>query len=243
MISIIICSRSKNLSADFIKNISETTGTEFELICIDNSDNRYSIFSAYNEGVRKSKYPLLCFVHDDVYFHTKNWGLHLLRHLSSAETGIIGLAGGDLVTRIPASWLLSGVSINIIETDKHSGKKTIKSVPVAFQETKRSAVLLDGVFLAMRRDIFEKIYFDEQIKGFHGYDIDISLQSVAAGYTNQVIYDISLEHFSKGVRNDLYYRNLIQIFKKWENLLPIFGENITETEKNNLHKIEKKTFV
>ena len=48
MISIIICSRKKDICNDFKINIKTTTGSSHELIVIDNSENRYSIFEVYN---------------------------------------------------------------------------------------------------------------------------------------------------------------------------------------------------
>jgi len=92
----------------------------------------------------------------------------------------------------------------------------------------------------MRKELMQEIHFDESLKGFHGYDYDITLQSVMAGYTNYVIYDIKLEHFSGGRTNILYFRNLISIFKKWENNLPIIGDNIPLVERMTIKKIEKK---
>jgi hypothetical protein len=44
------------------------------LIVIDNSENAYSILEAYNLGIEISKGDFLCLIHDDVLFHTKNWG-------------------------------------------------------------------------------------------------------------------------------------------------------------------------
>jgi len=94
--------------------------------------------------------------------------------------------------------------------------------------------------LCMRREITNQVKFDEQLTGFHGYDYDISLQSHVAGYTNYVIYDIKLEHASKGKTSILYFRNLISIYKKFEKYLPIIGENISAEERKNLLKLEEK---
>ena len=74
MISIIICSRLNILPIDFLNNIKDTIGIEYELIHIDNSEKKYTIFEAYNLGFSMSKFPNLCFMHDDLVFHTQNWG-------------------------------------------------------------------------------------------------------------------------------------------------------------------------
>ena len=242
MLSIIICSRNKVLSKEFTENIKVTVGVDYEIIYIDNSENKYSIFAAYNLGITQSKYPYLCFVHEDVFFHTSDWGEKVISHLQDTKTGIIGVAGSDLVTRIPASWAnMISQGHNIILTDNARKKPTeIILLPKNYNLSKRSSIILDGLFMCMRKDLTNKIHFDENLKGFHGYDYDISLQSIMAGYTNYVIYDIKLEHFSGGKTSILYFRNLISIFKKWENNLPIIGDNVTLEERLEIPEIERK---
>lgn len=241
MISIIICSRTKLLNKDLELNVKNTIGVEYEIINIDNSNNSHSIFSAYNLGFQQSKYPYLCFLHEDVKFHTDNWGKLLINHLNKRDAGIVGLAGGNIVTRIPASWSASSKNINIIQSD-NSGKKQTERLlyPPDNTDIRRSAILLDGVLLSMNRALMNKCKFDETLKGFHGYDFDITLQSAISGYKNYVVYDILLEHFSRGRVTADYYRNLITIFKKWEKYLPLIGENTPENERKEISKIERK---
>ena len=241
MLSIVVCSKHKTLSKDLVDNIAKTVGVEYEIITIDNSENKYSIFSAYNFGFRKSKYKYICFVHEDVYFHSLNWGEKVIDHVQDPGTGIIGLAGGDLVSRVPAAW--SGFlsqSKNIIQSDR-TGKKPTKIIrlPENFNQSQRPVILLDGVFMCMRRELMEIIHFDEKINGFHGYDFDISIQSTVKGFVNYVIYDIELEHFSRGKTDAVYYRNLISVFKKWEQSLPLFLNDITQEQLTQISKIEE----
>jgi hypothetical protein len=242
MLSIIICSRNKELSKEFLSNISKTVGVEYEIIHIDNSNNSYTIFSAYNTGFARSKFDNLCYVHEDVFFNTSDWGQKVINHLKDDNTGIVGLAGGDFITRIPGGWAIqTSPSCNIIQSDK-TGKRATRHFiePLNYPETKRSTITLDGVILCMSRTLMEKIKFDESLIGFHGYDYDISLQSTIAGYQNYVIYDIEIEHFSRGKTDMIFFRNLILIYKKFEKYLPILGSNITENERLNITEIEKK---
>ena len=250
MLSIVICSKNKTLRKEFVDNIINTVGIDYEIISIDNSENQYSIFSAYNLGASKSKYLYICFVHEDVFFHTANWGEKVIAHLQNPNTGIIGLAGAGIVTRVPASWSsLLSLSENIIQSDRSGKKETeIFRLPLNYNKSVRSVILLDGVFMCMRRELMEKIRFDETLNGFHGYDFDISIQSTVKGYVNNVIYDIVLEHFSRGKTDKLYYKNLITVFKKWESYLPVSLNNssekmlseITKNEDYNLQRLIKK---
>ena len=241
MLSIIVCSRNKTPLKSFVDNIISTVGIVHEIISIDNSRSEYSIFSAYNLGFAKSNYPYICFVHEDVSFLTQNWGSKIIDHLKIPKTGIIGLAGGDLATRIPASWSTLMSCLNIVQSDRTGEKPTrIIRLPVNQKESRRSVILLDGVLMCMKRELMKRIHFDEQFNGFHGYDSDITIQSTLAGYTNYVIYDIQLEHYSLGKTDIDYYKNLISVFKKWENYLPLIGQNITEEQRSLIPAIEEK---
>lgn len=239
-ISIIVCSKNKNAHSSFCDNIRDTIGVEYEIVNIDNSENNFSIFSAYNSGWRKSKYPYLCFLHEDIYIHTQDWGMKLINHLQRQQTGIVGLAGGPLVTRIPASWTDHLSRINIIQSDTTKNnyrKQRIK--PANHSGDSLPVIFLDGVFLGMRRDLMNTIRFDESFSGFHIYDLDISMQAHIAGYTNFVIYDIVGEHFSRGKRDAFYFKNLIDLFKKWENQLPQIEPNVPVIYSKSVHLIEK----
>ena len=239
MISIIICSRKPDISPSLKENIKNTIGVDYEIIAIDNSHNDYSIFSAYNTGVNQSRFPYLCFLHEDVLFRTENWGINLIKHLKDEKTGIIGVAGGKTMSKVPTSWSVGGRCIHIIQhyNRKKAPSKLVKE-PKGFIGNCQPVVLLDGVFLAMRKELFNFVSFDETLSGFHGYDFDISAQSILAGYNNYVVYDILLEHFSEGHRDAFYYVNLINIHKKRENSLPLFCEDVSNETRLKMDKIE-----
>ena len=57
MISVIVCYRHADDLAALRANVSQTIGVPHELVAVDNTDNRHSIFSAYNEGMRRSRQP------------------------------------------------------------------------------------------------------------------------------------------------------------------------------------------
>ena len=245
MLSIIVCSRNAELPEEFIRNIQETIGVDYEVICIDNSESKYSIFSAYNEGFARSKYSYLCFAHEDIIFHTENWGGIIIEHLQDSKTGILGLAGGDLATIVPGMWWSLNPTQNNIQSDQTNKQPTqYKRFPENYNHSLRSVVLLDGVFLCMRRELLYKIKFDESYGGFHSYDYDISIQSILAGYYNYVIFDVLIEHLSTGNMNGEYYRNLLKLHKKWEKNLPLVEHQISfEEKKNSIPKIEERSLL
>ena len=94
MLSIIVSSyQPENFSA-LEKNIAETCGVDYELIKIDNP-GIMGIPKAYNKGAKKARFENLLFLHEDVLFHTQNWGenvagvLSILSILAKATIGIV----------------------------------------------------------------------------------------------------------------------------------------------------------
>jgi len=236
MISVKICSRNTHIAIALEENIKNTIGVDYEIVTIDNSKNEYSIFSAYNYGISLSNFPYLCFVHEDVLFKTKEWGQKLITHLNNDKCGIVGVAGGKIVTNIPAQWSNEKSYINIIQHKKGLASPIYLNEPFNSSSVRESAVVVDGVFLSMHKNIFSKIKFDEKTGGFHGYDYDISIQATVAGYTNYVVYDILLEHYSAGFKDNTYYTALIKVYKKWAEYLPLSTNDIL----TNIHQIEHK---
>jgi len=199
MISIIICSRNSTIPTALEENLNATIGVEYEIVTVDNSENKHSIFSAYNFGLGLSKYPYLCFLHEDVLFKTSNWGVNLINHLNVEGCGIVGVAGGKIATNVPAQWSNEMRYIHIIQHYKKAKTNRYLKEPNEGNNLSESVVFVDGVFLSMRRELFSYVRFDEQFEGFHSYDYDISIQSKVAGFNNYVVYDVLLEHFFGGI--------------------------------------------
>jgi GT2 family glycosyltransferase len=219
MISIIICSRTAYISDALIQNIDKTIGTPYELVIIDNSNNFYSIFSAYNEGVKRSKYEILCFMHDDISFKSNNWGQSVLNRFSASKLGAIGVAGSPYYAILPGAWWSGGYISQSIYGEKELAYQTKidNTLPV---------VVLDGLWFCVRKSLFSMIRFDDTtFNGFHYYDIDISLQIQQKGYTLLSVYDILIQH-SSGKLDTTWLSNALLMQKKWGNKLPIFTEKL-----------------
>ena len=196
MISIVISSHQPKYFTALENNIAETVGVPYEIIKIENP-GLMGIAEAYNKGAKKAKFENLLFLHEDVLFHTQNWGEKLIKHLADPKTGIVGVAGSDYVPKVPCGWFIKDQSRNffyLIQNTK-SGNDPVFLNTVTKIQTPVFGV--DGVFLAMKKEIFQELGFNEKLKGFHGYDLDISLNS-ANRYKNYVISDILIEHFSLG---------------------------------------------
>lgn len=239
MISIIICSKSPSLFAAVSANINDTIGVPFEIIGIENSDGKYSICKAYNIGAAKAKHDLFCFAHEDILFITQNWGVNVINHLKDESVGLIGTLGGDPVLIVP-SVKADGIikpEANMIFVDPKTNFKTHSTVtespanPANIKETTG----IDGTLMITRRAVYDEFKYDDvMLTGFHGYDVDYSLQ-VQTKYKVCVVFDVLLEHYFQGGANKSYVDEMLKLTRKWEKHLPVSFRAHTPHEYSNLH--------
>ena len=221
VLSVIICSRNATITDDLLVNINQTIGCDFELIVINNSQNQYSIFEAYNQGINRSIGDYLCMIHDDLFFHTKDWGVIIAEIFNTNEDyGLIGIAGSSQKTKTPSGWWDCDEkykSINVIQ--HYTDGKIIKEYLGFEHSDLNEVVFLDGVFLALRKEI--NVFFDEKLKGFHNYDFNISIETKKKNYKIGVTNKVLIEHFSIGNLNDQWITSTIQIHKLYKAELPL----------------------
>ena len=234
MLSLIICSRTPKISNKLEENIAETIGCKYELVVIDNSRNKYSIFSAYNEGVRQAKGDILCFMHDDILYKTQDWGKKVLSYFFEENVGCIGIAGTMFLPRIPASWFsMKDEIINIIQHYKTGDDGVL--VNQGFSDKACRVVAVDGVWMCFPRSVFSRIQFDEKYGGYHAYDTDICMQVNSLKKNILVAPDILIEHFSCGtLSKDLFNANLL-FYDKWKNNLPVYVPDYCQTRERKVN--------
>ena len=104
MLSIIICSISPERLQAVKRNIQHSIGVEHEFIIIDNREKKWPIAKAYNYGAYAAKYPYLFFVHEDVKFHSQNWGGVIENKLREPDCGVIGFAGSKVKLKSYSGW-------------------------------------------------------------------------------------------------------------------------------------------
>lgn len=253
MISIIICSRKQDIPSTLKQNIVATIKCKYELIVIDNSQCQYNIFQAYNEGVRRSKGEILCFMHDDILFHTNDWGNIIERTFAeNTHIGAIGIAGAHIVVDAPAPmWSFQQVSTCKLFTfdpdyltyahnggDNETGGYWFGNQLYAEGKGMVEVANIDGLWMCIRRPLFDAIRFDEETySGFHCYDADISMQINAANYKIVVSNEILIEHASPGQLDADYFDAANRWYAKWRGYLPIVrGVDITPRQMEILRR-------
>lgn len=226
MISIIICSRNSSLPNALCQNIEQTIGETYETVCVDSTARGLSIFEAYNQGVQQAKGEYLVFMHDDIVFRTQNWGRIISQSLEDKKTGIVGVLGGHIIDETSYSWTSSGYYSGQVIQVKNGQQTLFNHNESGFGN---EVVALDGMFLAARKELFDRqmLNWDSKTyKGFHFYDLDICMQAVTQGYKVQVV-PILLEHHSMGAFNQMFYDNCKLFHQKWDSRLPIHSPAIT----------------
>lgn len=214
MISIITCSTNPDFFYLLEKSIKDTCIFDFEIIKIDNTIEQLSLTQAYNKGAKKSQFPNLVFVHEDVEFMNSCWDESLLTLLENKEIGIIGIAGSTYLPSAPSGWYLPDEKYNKVFI--RQGFK-YKEAPIRFDnqgEDLTPVFLLDGVFLAMRKEVWMEFPFNERLRGFHAYDVDIC-QRVCSKYQNLFTNQIELLHKSEGKVDVSYFEALITYKKEF----------------------------
>lgn len=223
MISCIVCSRRPDISNRLKENIAQTIGVEHELIIIDNSLNRYSIFSAYNEGVRCANGDILCFMHEDILFHSNEWGVCVENIFEDDSIGIVGVLGTQFMPKTLCAWWWSGCTVgHVLQSNRNQlgGNDTfVNGNPI---EQDEDAVIVDGLWYCLRKSLFENIKYDElTFSDFHCYDHDICMQVLSSGKRVVVTSNIVIEHASEGNVGVAFLEQMRRFYAKWERDFPI----------------------
>ena len=244
MISIIICSRESSINPSLASNIKETVGSDYELVIINNSETQYSIFEAYNLGIEESKGDLLCFMHDDILLHTRNWG-HILESIfkEQPKAGLIGIAGSMVKTKMPSPWWNTLPEYSVINIIQHlSPKECVKTSTGFKNDSEVEVAAIDGVFMVLRKST--GISFNRKAIGFHNYDLNLSFENLIRGFKIFVTNRINVEHFSRGSMNKDWYISTIKFHEHYKKYLPITtGIGISSKALVNLEFINGSKFI
>lgn len=221
MISCIVCSRRGPAWDYHRRNVDKTVGAACEYVQIDNSDSARGICAAYNEGADRSRGEVLVFVHEDVFFMEPGWGRALGRLFADRSVGLVGVAGTQYLFADDLRWHVAGPPFTrgrvVHELDQ--GQTRILTV-FCWDKSDAEVVAVDGLFFAIRRELFGGIRFDQELfDGFHFYDLDISMQ-VRRTHRCVVTWDILLKHLSAGRHDPSWFAAAERFRGKYAAELP-----------------------
>lgn len=237
MISVVICSINPQDLEAVKNNIKATIGVGHEIISFDNRTEKKGICNVYNEGIKKAKYGIICFMHEDVTILTENWGHHILSTFGSDERiGVIGVAGGGYKALAPSGWYClefqnPHISFqNIVQGYKRHDKQDVHAFHNPYKERISEVVCVDGVWFCAKKEIAQQHGFDENLlHGFHGYDLDFCL-GIFGNYKIVVTYDILMRHESEGNFDKTWLDQILKVHEKWNKVLPLTTANLSRQE-------------
>ena len=205
---------SDEVNNAFIKHVSDMIGVDHETHCYTNFD-QYSLPEVYNKAIDEhhDDNAIMLFVHNDIYFETKDWGKILLKHFNNKHNDyqILGVAGSKSIPSSGCWWLTEdGKSMNrkdmigIVNHD-NSIRKWESRYSEPFFGVK-PVVCIDGLFMAIdTKEIVND--FDNRFGKYHYYDLPICVSNYLDGCNIGVITDIRITHKSIGETNNEWEHN------------------------------------
>jgi hypothetical protein len=239
MISVLICSIDTELLNNVRTNIAETIGVPFEILYLDNRNEKKGICQVYNELAERARFPYLCFLHEDVILNANDWGKEIENiFLTDLNIGLIGIAGCKYKSAYFSGWFSNNKKLDCANyIHRYKNKDIIEKVHLSPSDNNdlQEVVCIDGVFMSCTKKAWDETRFDSSfLKGFHFYDVDFSLR-LARHYKVVVTYDIELVHItSGGDYGNAWVEIAIVYHQKMKSSLPYskIGVDQTHADKN-----------
>ena len=199
-----------------------------QIIEVVNPDGK-SLTEVYNEILEQSTFDIVIICHEDIYFDSNNWGQKIMNHFKRSDYGILGVAGS---TQLPKSgmWWEDRTKMIGIVNHEHEGKKWTSKYSDNLGNSIKETVLVDGLFIALHKNRIKK-NFDENVKGFHLYDVNFCFRNFIEQVKIGVVFDIKITHKSIGMTNEQWDANRKLFAEEFESLLPV---KIKKTDKDKL---------
>ena len=210
---------TRKVDDNFVSMLKKTSGvSKIEIIPVENN-GEFSLSEVYNDILKKSQNDIVVLCHDDIYFDSKNWGSKILNYFKrNSDYGILGVAGS---TSLPSSgkWWEDFSKLKGIVNHEHDGKKWESKYSTSLGNQLDNVLLVDGLFLAINKKNIKK-NFNEDVKGFHFYDVDFSFRNHLEGVKIGVMYDVRITHKSIGMTNEQWEKNREEFAEKFKEHLP-----------------------
>ncbi|HVN35313.1 MAG TPA: glycosyltransferase [Casimicrobiaceae bacterium] len=215
LLSFVVCSIDAVKLAAFSSMVAQRwAGRAHEVVPI--TDAR-SLCEGYLRGLAKSRGDAVVFCHDDIDLLAPDVAERVALHLTSHE--LVGAAGttrvsGPAVLWSGHPWIHGWVTHRLPGEADYEPSFLSLEAPVV-----PGAQALDGVFIACRREVVERIGFDARtFDGFHLYDLDFTYRAFLDGRRLAVACDLGLVHASKGRFDIAWHRDAERFRRKFPAL-------------------------
>jgi GT2 family glycosyltransferase len=214
LISFVICSSDNDRLSGLARWIEDAVSFPHEIVVVRNPT---SISVGYNKGLLESKGDCVVFCLDDISILSGElFAIRLLDHLKQFD--LVGVAGSTALSA--PFWQDSNPSdiAGLLIQNTDEGKFGITVLDIA-PERIVPVKVLDGVILAMRREVAEAIGFDEGAFEMNlGHDIDFCYRSHKAGYTLGASKDLFVVSPLKRISNVAWNTCADRLIKKFPEL-------------------------
>lgn len=161
---------------------------KYELIGIDNRENKYSsAAAALNAGSKEANGDFLIFLHQDIIFEKPDSLSKFAEAYPKDKNTIIGLFGAS------------------------HGKSE------ALTTNLYSAQTLDECFIGMSKDVYSRLKFNEKLcDGWHLYAVEMCLRAKEKGILIAT-GSFNIKHLSSGNVDDNYMRTFKKLITEYKN--------------------------
>jgi hypothetical protein len=174
--------------------------------------NQKSIFEAYEQGFKSlnaEKDDIIIFCHDDIdiIMSPEEFKEELVSAVNRKNVGFVGVAGAAKLSKQCVWWQPE----NKLRGFSFHGNSRHEMYPTYFGRIHSKVLVLDGLFLATRAEVLNKIDMKKpaQFKGeWDFYDLEYTLRAYETGFDNWVV-PIIMRHESPGelVGRDSWHQN------------------------------------
>ena len=232
--SLTVVFSTKKINVDFVEILKSTSGIHnIEILPYENP-GKYSLTEVYNMGIKKAKNDIIIFCHDDIKFDTKNWGRKMLKLFKRhSEFGIIGVAGSRSMPE-SGKWWEDFSKMHGAVYHEHEGKRWLSRYSNDIGNYLDEVILVDGLFFGVHKDRISH-QFNEEVGGFHFYDVDFSFSNHLSGTRVGVCTNIKITHLSIGQTNSEWEENRIIFAERYKDSLPLkINRTLRKNEKLNI---------
>ena len=231
MISVIYC--TKESKPHHREHIIKSSGLHKHIDVIEIINNGESLTKCYNEGINQAKFNTIVICHDDIIIETKQWGKKLLKiYENNPEYSIIGVAGTKELSKSGRWWDNKQKMYGRVK-HTHNNKSWLSTYSDDLGNNVEEVALVDGLWFSFQKDKI-KTTFNEEVKGFHFYDVTFCVENKLLNCKIGVITKIRINHMSMGVTNVEWEENRKLFVKNNEESLPLL---VNETFENRKLKV------
>lgn len=180
-----------------------------------------SLTKLYNSFLKNSKEDIVVLVHDDVRLG-KNWHKKVLNYFNTTDYGILGVAGSASLDNNCVWWQNKLELAGVVTHQQIINKKTknnITKYSEKFDEVLPVCVV-DGLFIAVHLGRVKE-YFNENIDGFHFYDVSFCIDNFNRGVKIGVMTNLDVTHKSIGKLSEEWQLNRNKMVGLYKEKLPI----------------------